>query len=92
MVEGRWSPDGRRVAWTTVMTEIASNMVGICRLRKLHLMTLIAIVEHKSIVAIHVARLTLARDVRTGQGKVRGVMVKRCRTPATCCVALRTVM
>jgi hypothetical protein len=54
------------MAWATIMVEVAGHMVRVCRLRKLHLMTLVAIVEHELVVAVDMARLTLDRCVSTG--------------------------
>ena len=47
------------------MIEVPGNMVRIRRLRKLDLMTLVAIVEHELVIPVCVATLALRRDMRT---------------------------
>jgi hypothetical protein len=71
------------MAWPTVMAEVAGHMVWIRRLGKLSLMTLVAIVEHKLVVAVYMARLTLRCTMRAGQRKVRRAVVERRRAPCT---------
>ena len=92
VTESRWSPHRGCVARTAIVTEIASHMIRVGRPRKLHLMTLVAIVEHKLVVTVHVARLTLDRCVSAGQREVRRAVVERCRAPCTRRVAHRALM
>jgi len=58
VAERRWHPHRRCVAGTAVVTEVAEHMVGICWLRKLGLMALVAICEVQLVVAVHMACLT----------------------------------
>jgi len=55
VVERRWLPCRRRMTGTAIVIEISRNMVRVRRLSKLYLMTLVAIVKHKLIVAIDMA-------------------------------------
>jgi hypothetical protein len=86
------SPDARAVTGRAGVIELLSDMVRIRHLLVLRLMTLIAIGILQLVVAIHVARLTLLRDVGACQREACAAMVKRRRTPGCCRVTLRAVM
>jgi hypothetical protein len=67
VIECRWSPHRRGVAGLTVMVEIAEQMIRIRGLRKLSLVTLVAIRVVQLVVPIDVAGLTLRRRMRSSQ-------------------------
>ena len=76
VVERRRLPRRCRMAGTAIMIEVPGNMVRIRRLRKLDLMTLVAIVEHELVIPVCVATLALRRDMRARQWEVRRVMIE----------------
>jgi hypothetical protein len=49
----------------TVVVKIPRNMIGVCRLLEIRLVTLIAILIHKLVVTTYMARLTLLRHMCT---------------------------
>ena len=92
VVEGGRLPYGCCMTGPTIVIEVPGNVVRVRRLRKLYLMTLVAISEHQLVIAVRVAALALPRNVRSCQREVRRVMIKRCRTPAYRRMAFQAVV
>jgi hypothetical protein len=63
MVERGILPIRGRMALRAVVTEIACDVIRVCRLLELRLMTLVAVCIMQLVVAIHMARLARRCDV-----------------------------
>ena len=74
------------------MIKISSDVIGVCRLLEISLVTLIAIRISELIIATGMARLTLRRNMRTGQRELRRVVIEGRRSPIGGRVTLRTIM
>jgi hypothetical protein len=80
------------MARPAIMPEIPKHMVGICRDRKLRLMTLVAVCKRQVVVVSHVAGDALHHDVSPCQREIRLVVIERRRTPSCRGMALQTIM
>ncbi len=74
------------------MAEIAGDMVRVCHTLKIRGMALIAVRERQRVIAADMARFTLDRCVFSRQGKLRRVVVERCRLPCGRRVALLAIL
>jgi hypothetical protein len=89
VVERGWYPSIGRVTRFAAMVEDSDDMVRIRRLLIVSLVAREAISVLQSVVVVDVAKLTLRRDVLSGQCKIRGVVVEGGRLPARRVVTLR---
>lgn len=87
----RRPPRGSRVARSAIMIEIAGDMIGILRLRKLCLVTHVAVRVNELVIAVDMANLTLSCCVPSCKRKVGSVVVKCCPFPSVRRMALGTV-
>jgi hypothetical protein len=80
------------MARTTIVAEVSCRMIRVCRLDKLRLVALVAIVERELVVVVRMTCLALRCCVRAGQWEIREVMIERSTLPSSGGVALRAVM
>jgi hypothetical protein len=73
------------------MSKVACNMVRICRLSKLLLMTLIAVAVDKLVVIVCVTRLALCVGVPASQSEARCRVVERGWPPGCRCMTLHAI-
>ena len=92
MIECRRVPVGRRVTLRAIMVEIAADVVRVCRLLEIRLVTLVAVRVRQLVVAVGVARLALHRNVCPCQREPCRIMIKCRRGPGGRGMALRTVV
>ena len=77
MIERRRAPGSSRVTLRTIVTEITSHVIGICRSLEIWRMTLIAICVCQLVVPVGMARYTGSRHVRPRQWERSGSMIER---------------
>jgi hypothetical protein len=80
------------MTWRAIAIEQERDMIRICRLCILHLVALITIVVGEIVIVIRVARNARCCDM-SARERERGVtVIKRCRAPRPCRVAIGTVL
>ena len=89
MIEGRRQPGIGRMARLASVIKNSDDVIWICRLLIVGLVTRETVCVFQRVVVIDMARLTLRERMLPCQGEVGRIMVESSRLPGSCVMALR---